>query len=71
MLIIMLYASKKNLFVYTGFFHSNNIAYILENIYKFSVIYTTGFTNNIELTYETKNNSNCIHVDREQFNFIE
>ena len=70
MIIIMLYSSKKNIMVYAGFYHSNNIAYILENIYKFNPIYQSGFTDNVETDYVHGKDNNCIQVDARQFNFI-
>jgi len=70
MLILTLYVSKKNTIIYAGFYHSNNIAHILENVYKFKLVYSKGFTDNVHTTYEKSNNKNCIHIDKENLIFI-
>ena len=71
MCILILYASKKNVIIYAGFYHSNNIAYILEHEYQFKTIYKSGFTDNVEKEYATSNNNNCVHIDKSQFNFLQ
>jgi hypothetical protein len=70
MLIITLYVSKKNIIIYAGFYHSHNMAYILEKSYKFKLVYSTGFTNNVHTIYEKSDNKNCIHIDKKYLNFL-
>ena len=56
-----------NNFIYSGYYHGNNIAYILEKYYNFKPIYSTGQTDNIELV-DDNYISNCLLIDKKNFN---
>lgn len=57
----------KNNIIYTGYYHGNNITYILKKYYNFKEIYNTGATNNIENSNESLI-QNCLHIDKNIFN---
>jgi len=59
--------SYKNISIYTGYYHSNNLAYILKKYYNYKQIYSVGNTENIEKINE-KDISNCLYIDKKIFN---
>jgi hypothetical protein len=58
--------NNKNIIIYCGYYHSNNLTYILKKYYNFKNIYTTGIINNIEKK-EDKDISNCLCIDKKIF----
>lgn len=54
----------KNIIIYSGYYHSNNLKYILEKYYNFINIYDTGITKNIENINE-KDINNCLLIDKD------
>jgi hypothetical protein len=69
MLILIMLLSKQNLIVYAGYYHSNNLSFILEKYYDFDVVYDVANTNNITENNNPSHN-NCIKVDKKYFNLI-
>lgn len=58
-IILINILKQKYKMLYMGYYHSNNIKYILLKYYNFKEIYSTGITNNVE----NDNYENCINVD--------
>ena len=56
----------KNVIVYSGYYHSNNLTYILKKFYNFKEVYTVGNTTNIEKKDE-KYINNCLYIDKKIF----
>lgn len=69
-LILILLLPNKNIVLYAGYFHSNNLAHILSKYYNFEEEYTTGITDDIELENPT-NIKNCINIEKSSLNFID
>ena len=68
-LILMLLLPNKNMIFFAGYYHSNNIAYILQTYYDFNLEYISGNTDKIE---NKKNNeiNNCIKINKKYLKFI-
>ena len=68
--ILMLLLPNKNIIFFAGYYHSNNIAYILQKYHDFNLEYVSGNTDNIE---KKKSNliNNCIKINKKYFNLIE
>ena len=56
----------KNIIVYCGYYHSNNLTYILKKFYNFKEVYRIGNTENIEKKDE-KYINNCLYIDKKIF----
>mgnify|MGYP007128296458 CR=1 FL=1 len=59
--------NKKNIYIYSGYYHSCNLTYILETYYNYKKIFISGNTSDIE----KKNYSsikNCIYINKKIFN---
>jgi hypothetical protein len=56
----------KNIIIYCGYYHSNNLAYILKKFYNFTDIYRIGNTENIEKKNDIEI-SNCLYIDKKIF----
>jgi len=65
MTILSLHTSKTNIFIYAGYYHSNNLAYIFETYYNFKILHDQGNTINIENSTNIKNS--CISVNKIHF----
>jgi hypothetical protein len=59
---------NKNIIFFAGYYHSNNIAYILETKYEFKMNYESGITEDIE--NKKKEITNCIKVKKEKFSLL-
>lgn len=67
-LIILLNLKSDYKIVYLGYYHSNNIVYILKKYYGYTEILSIGATEDIE----SKNNINsCVQVDNKYLNIIQ
>ena len=64
--IIIMILPQKFKFFYAGYYHSNNIKYILTTYYNYKLISEHGVTENIESKNSLKIN-NCIIVDKKNF----
>lgn len=62
-IILLLCFNKSCVIIYCGYFHSNNIEYILTNYYNYKNVYSNGKTDNIDLA-KINNISSCIYVDK-------
>jgi hypothetical protein len=58
---------NKNISVYSGYYHSNNLTYILNNYYNYDKVYQIGNTENIE-DIDDKNIKNCLFINKNIFN---
>lgn len=56
--------TNKNVIIYSGYYHSNNLAYILEKYYNYKNEYEIGNTHNIEKQEKSKQMINCLHIDK-------
>jgi hypothetical protein len=66
-LILIFLLPNKNVVLYAGYYHSNNISYILKTYYNFKELYVVGTTDNIDNYMQIEN---CITVNTEFLNFI-
>jgi hypothetical protein len=66
-LILILILPNPNVIYYAGYYHSNNIAYMLEKNHNFVNKYSSGITSNVE---NHNNVSNCLEIQSEYINFI-
>lgn len=57
----------KNIIVYSGYYHANNLTYILNKYYNFKEVYTIGNTKDIEKKDE-KYINNCLYINKKIFN---
>ena len=64
--IIIIIIPQKIKFFYAGYYHSNNIKYILTTYYNYKIISEHGITENIESKNSLKIN-NCIIIDKKNF----
>jgi hypothetical protein len=65
--ILIFGISRNNTVIYTGYYHGNNLAYILKNIYRFELIKEYGVTRDIEKHLTLINISNCLQIDKKYF----
>lgn len=56
----------KNISIYSGYYHSNNLTYILKKYYNYSEIYKSGNTENIE-NIKSNKIKNCVYIDKNIF----
>lgn len=63
--ILMIGMNKKNIILYSGYYHSNNLTFILEKYYGFKNIYSNGKTTNIE--FNKQEIINCLQIDKKIF----
>jgi hypothetical protein len=61
--IIIVHSNYPNIIMYSGYYHSNNISYILEHYYKFSNDKNIGYVNDID-NYDENNIKNCIKINK-------
>lgn len=59
--------TNENVIIYCGYYHSNNLAYILKKYYNYKNKYEIGNTQNVEKE-ENKQINNCLHIDKKIFN---
>ena len=59
--------TNKNVIIYAGYYHSNNLVYILKKYYNYKNVYEVGNTQNVEKE-EKKQISNCLHINKKIFN---
>jgi hypothetical protein len=64
--ILIIGIRSKNILLYSGYYHSNNLSYILEKYYGFEKIFSIGNTENIETKDETQI-KNCLLIDKKVF----
>jgi hypothetical protein len=64
--ILLTKLGYKNVIVYCGYYHSNNLTYILKKFYNFKEVYTIGNTTDIEKKDE-KYINNCLYIDKKIF----
>jgi hypothetical protein len=69
-LILMLLLPNKNIIFFAGYYHSNNIAHILQTYYDFQLEYVLGCTERIE-NKKSKQINNCIKINKKYFNLIQ
>lgn len=64
--ILITKLKNKNVSIYAGYYHSNNLTYILSKYYSYDKIYQVGNTENIE---ENNNDiKNCLYINKNIFN---
>jgi hypothetical protein len=61
---------NKNIIFFAGYYHSNNISYILQKYYNFKQEYAFGNTDNIEKRKPTEI-KNCIKINKKYFNLFQ
>jgi hypothetical protein len=69
-LILILLLGNKNIIFFAGYYHSNNIAHILQKYYNFNLEFSSGTTDNIHKT-NSKKIKNCIKINKKHFKFIQ
>jgi hypothetical protein len=65
--ILITSLGSKNISLYSGYYHSNNLTYILKNFYNYNQVYQTGNTENIE-NMNGDNVKNCLYINKNIFN---
>ena len=65
--ILITKLTNKNISVYAGYYHSNNLTWILNNYYNYDKVYQVGSTENIE-NIDDKNMKNCLFINKKIFN---
>lgn len=68
-LILTLLLPNNNIIYFAGYYHSNNIAYILQKYYDFKFDFAYGYTDDIEKTNPTEIN-NCIEINKKYLKMI-
>jgi hypothetical protein len=68
--ILILLLANKNIIYFAGYYHSNNIAYILKTYYNFEEEYSSGITSRVE-KMNPKLIDNCIKIKKKYFNLIQ
>lgn len=58
---------NKNVSIYTGYYHSNNLTYILNKYYEYNKEYQVGNIDNIE-EIDNNNIKNCLYINKNIFN---
>ena len=69
-LILTLLLPNKNIVIYAGYYHSNNLAYVLNKYYNFTKEYSSGITNNID-SKKSSEIDNCVKINSEYLHLIE
>ncbi len=59
--------SSKNISIYAGYYHSNNLSYILKKYYNYKEIYRNGNVENIEKKNDNEI-TNCLYINKKIFN---
>ena len=67
-LILMILLPNKNIIFYAGYYHSNNVAYILYKYYGFEIQYSFGNTDNINKN--SKQVNSCIKINKKYLTMI-
>jgi hypothetical protein len=62
-LILMLLLPNNNIIYFAGYYHSNNMAFILQKYYNFKFVFAFGNTDNIE-KQNPKEINNCIEINK-------
>ena len=65
--ILIIGLKSKNISIYAGYYHSNNLTFILGNYYNYDKLYKIGNTENIE-DIDNKNIKNCLFINKNIFN---
>ena len=68
-LILTLLLPNNNIIYFAGYYHSNNIAYILQKYYNFKLDFAYGMTDNIDRK-NPKEIINCIEINKNYLNMI-
>ena len=68
-LILTLLLPNNNIIYFAGYYHSNNIAYILQKYYDFELDFAYGMTDNIDKE-NPKEINNCIEINKNYLNMI-
>lgn len=63
--ILIEYYNINNIILYSGYYHSHNIAYILQKYFNYQKIFETGVIENIK---NKTNVNNCLYIDKKIFN---
>lgn len=66
-LILTLLLPNKNIVIYAGYYHSNNLAHILQKYYRFEEEYSSGITEKINNKSQIES---CIKVDVKNMTFL-
>jgi len=64
MFILATKLTSNNIIIYAGYYHSNNLTYILKKYYKYKLTYNIGNTENIKNESEI---TNCLYIDKNIF----
>lgn len=62
--------NNNNIIIYCGYYHSNNLVYILTKYYNYKNVYEIGNTQNIEKEEKNKHIYSCLNIDKKIFNSI-
>lgn len=63
MFVLLTCFNTKNVIVYSGYYHSNNLAWVLEKIYGYKEVYKVGKTKDIEIALEEETIHNCLSIE--------
>jgi hypothetical protein len=66
-LILTLLLPHKNIVIYAGYYHSNNLAHIFEKYYNFTEEYSSGITEDIN---DKSHITNCIKINSDVMQFL-
>lgn len=64
--ILITSLGAKNISLYSGYYHSNNLTYILKKFYNYNQVYQSGNTENIE-NIDNNNIKNCLFINKNIF----
>jgi hypothetical protein len=68
-LILILLLPNKNMILYAGYYHSNNLAYIFEKYYSFKEEFSSGIIDNIDDKTQSQIKS-CIKINADEMKFL-
>jgi hypothetical protein len=69
-LILILLLPNKNIVLYAGYYHSNNLSHILNKYYNFEEEYSSGITDDIN-TINESHIENCVNIEKSSLIFID
>lgn len=64
--ILITSLGAKKISLYSGYYHSNNLTYILKKFYNYEQVYQSGNVDNIEIL-DNENIKNCLYINKNIF----
>lgn len=68
-LILILLLPNKNMVLYAGYYHSNNLAYIFQKYYGFKEEFSSGIIDNIDNANQSQI-ENCVNINANEIKFL-